>query len=616
MAVLLPSPHLKHLKMTPGERQFAARLLAKLENDYHCWYDVPIGRKQLRPDFIVLHPGRGILVLEVKDWKLDTIRQIDSKTVELLTGHGVKHVPNPLEQARAYALEINQLLEVDPLLVEQENPRYKGRLIFPWGYGVVLTNITREQFEQAQLDQAIPGDKVICADEMKERVDPEAFQQHLWGMFNYNFGTVISLARIDRIRWHLFPEIRVSQDGLFPEPTGRAVSTSISEAIPDIVKVMDYEQEKFARNLGIGHRMIHGVAGSGKTLILAYRCIHLSAAGHSKPILVLCFNKSLAAKLSAMLRERGAGDNVHIRHFHGWCKDMCELYQLDLPGKEDGPIYERQVAAVIAGAEKGRVPREQYSGILIDEGHDFEPDWFKLIVQMLDPETDSLLLVYDDVQGIYHRRKPKTWASVGIKVPGRRSTIFKVNYRNTAEALDVAFHFVADYLDESKATEDIPLVRPDTGLRHGNPPTIKKCATLAEELDHIAAWQKELADKSIPFSQMAVLCRYRNQIDLVLAGLAKHGIPAARSDASEKQSASMDRVQVMTMHASKGLEFHCVAIPDLGCMPSRQVEEAEDGRLLYVAMTRATHELLLTFHTESKFSRRLAQQIAENAVVD
>jgi hypothetical protein len=614
MAILLPAPHLKHLRMTNGERQFAARLLTKLENDYHCWYDVPIGRKQLRPDFIVLHPGRGILILEVKDWKLDTIRQIDAKTVEILTDRGVKHVPNPLEQARAYALEVIDLLEVDPLLIEQDNPRYKGRLIFPWGFGVVLPNITREQFEAAELGQAIPSEKVICADEMKERVDAEAFQIRLWGMFNYNFGTVLSLARIDRIRWHLFPEIRVNQGGLFSEPAEQVATKAISQAIPDMVKVMDHEQEKFARNMGIGHRMIHGVAGSGKTLILAYRCIHLSVAGHAKPILVLCFNKSLAAKLNAMLRERGAGDNVHIRHFHGWCRDMCQLYQLDLPGDDSQPIYDRQVAAVISGAEKGRVPREQYSGILIDEGHDFEPEWFKLIVQMLDPETDSLLLVYDDVQGIYHRKRPKTWASLGIKVPGRRSTIFKINYRNTAEALDVAFHFVAEYLDDTQATEDIPLVRPETGLRHGSAPVVKRLSSLKEEINYVGNWFKSFAAQAIPFHKMAVLCRYRNQVDQVLNQLSALEIPATVFGAGNNVGGTVDSIQVMTMHSSKGLEFHCVAIPDLGCMPSKKAPEAEDGRLLYVAMTRATHELLLTCHSRSTFTDKLITEADEPAL--
>ena len=38
------------------------------------------------------------------------------------------------------------------------------------------------------------------------------------------------------------------------------------------------------------------VAGSGKTMILGYRCLHL-AKSLSKPVLVLCYNVTLAARL-------------------------------------------------------------------------------------------------------------------------------------------------------------------------------------------------------------------------------------------------------------------------------------------------------------------------------
>ena len=34
---------------------------------------------------------------------------------------------------------------------------------------------------------------------------------------------------------------------------------------------MDLQQGKLARSLGDGHRVIHGVAGSGKNMILGYR---------------------------------------------------------------------------------------------------------------------------------------------------------------------------------------------------------------------------------------------------------------------------------------------------------------------------------------------------------
>jgi hypothetical protein len=333
MAIILPALHSKNLRLTSGERRFGACLVRNLEDDYHCWVDVPVGPKQRRPDFIVLHPGRGILVLEVKDWLVTTIQQMDRHTAEIHTDHGLKTVVNPLEQARAYAIEITALLERDPLLVQQEQGRYHGNLLLPWGYGVVFTNITRKQFEAAELGQAIPGDKVICKDEMTESVDAEAFQKRMWGMFNYSFGGVLSLARIDRVRWHLFPDIRIQQGSLFDAAgDGADPQQSIAKALPDIVKVMDMEQEKLARNLGEGHRIIHGVAGSGKTLILAYRAMYLDKLGLAKPVLVLCFNKTLAAKLKQLLAERGADDRVHVRHFHGWCKDMCNLYQLDLPG--------------------------------------------------------------------------------------------------------------------------------------------------------------------------------------------------------------------------------------------------------------------------------------------
>jgi hypothetical protein len=43
--------------------------------------------------------------------------------------------------------------------------------------------------------------------------------------------------------------------------------------------------------------------------------------------------------------------------------------------------------------------------VLIDEGHDFAPEWLKLAAQMVDPATNSLLLLYDDAQSIYERAR-------------------------------------------------------------------------------------------------------------------------------------------------------------------------------------------------------------------
>jgi superfamily I DNA/RNA helicase len=68
---------------------------------------------------------------------------------------------------------------------------------------------------------------------------------------------------------------------------------------------------------------------------------------------------------------------------------------------------------------------------------------------------------------------------------------------------------------------------------------------------------------------------------------------------------SADSIKLLTMHSSKGLEFPLVAIPGLGYMPGTDLDQAEEARVLYVAMTRAMDELVMTCHRPSGFVQRL-----------
>ena len=108
------------------------------------------------------------------------------------------------------------------------------------------------------------------------------------------------------------------------------------------------------------------------------------------------------------------------------------------------------------------------------EGHDFEPEWLKLVAQMVHPETNSLLVLYDDAQSI-NRRKARlgfSFAEVGIQARGR-TTILQMNYRNTAQIMAVACEFARDLLSAKEAEEDaIPLVAPQSaGWIKPGPPT-------------------------------------------------------------------------------------------------------------------------------------------------
>src|SRR5690554_5259326 len=296
-------------------------------------------------------------------------------------------------------------------------------------------------------------------------------------------------------------------------------------------QAMDFQQEQLARSLGEGHRVIHGVAGSGKTMILGYRCAHLAKVS-MKPILVLCFNRSLAARLRQVMAEKGLGEKVVVQHFHGWCKEMLAAYNVDAPpGSRDVDAYlaalvERTMDAV----ERGLIPRAQYAAVMIDEGHDFEPDWFRLVVQMVDPSSNSLLVLYDDAQSIYRSRKKGldfSFASVGIQAQGR-TTVLKLNYRNTLEVLTVARAFADDLLSGREAGEDgVPIITPQSAGRRGAFPELIACAGDREEWELIVARLQDERDAGRAWGDMAILYRYKRQAAVLEQVLARAGIPFA-----------------------------------------------------------------------------------------
>jgi hypothetical protein len=614
VATLIPTRNNCLPRMTGGEKRVSERLEQKLEDDYLLWYDVPVGLKQRHPDFVVFHPRRGLLVLEVKDWKADTIRHADSTQFTLVTDRGLVKENNPLLQARAYALEIGVVLERDPALRHPQGTRYAGKLIMPWAWGVVLANITRRQFDEGALGEVLPEHLVICRDELYETVDAEAFQERLWAMFPQVFPVTLTLPQIDRVRWHLFPELRVEpgsgQFGLFG-PTAAAVRPL---EIPDLVKVMDSQQEQLARSLGDEHRIIHGVAGSGKTMILGFRAMQL-ARELGKPILVLCYNKTLAARLEQLIGERGLSEKVQVYNFHKWCRKMLVAYHVPLPSGKDKAFFEALPPAVIAGVDSGQIPRFQYGAVLIDEGHDFEPDWYKLIVQMIDPATNSLLVLYDDAQNIYGQadRRKISWKSLGVQAQGR-TTILKLNYRNTLEILSVARGFAQELL-ESRGDDDdgVPLIAPQSAGRRGALPELVRTETASAQLDLLIARLRDEHAHGRPYSDMAVLFRNQWEGEKLHEALQRIGIPSRLADNTGKHALFVveDSVKLVTMHSSKGLEFPFVIIPGLGSLPKPGQSEADEARLLYVAMTRATEHLLLIHHDDSVFSKRIRDSINE-----
>ncbi len=604
MATLIPALGSCVSRMTPGERRTAERLEQKLDADYLLWYDVAVGPRHQHPDFVVMHPRRGILILEVKDFRLSTLIRADKQTWDIHGDQGPKTIPNPLEQARQYAHQVVKALERDPQLIQPAG-RHQGKLAFPWSYGVVLPNITRAQFDKAELGHAIEPHRVICQDEMGEQVEPEALQSRLWDMFPFMTGGVMSLPQMSRVRWIMFPEVRVQVSGeLFDD--GDETAT-----LPDIMRVMDIQQEQLARSLGDGHRVIHGVAGSGKTMLLGYRAEHLAKAqtAASKPILILCYNEPLARQIARVMAAKGIADRVHAVHFHKWCRQQLVAYGQDLPPKNLpwDAFFEDMVQRVITGVDRRQIPSGQYQAVLIDEGHDFAPEWLRLVVQMVDPTTNSLLVLYDDAQSIYERTQKKNFSfkSVGIQAQGR-TTILKINYRNTRQILQTASLVAADLLTaEDKDDDGVPLLKPVSCGRDGEVPLIVRLPTLREEVAQVAELLASAHREGHAWADMAILCRHHSEMDMCAEFLRKRKLPhQLRRNSSSVFDPAHDSIKVMTLHASKGLEFPVVALVGAGRMLAEGEDEREEARLFYVGATRATQRLVIGASGGGKFAAR------------
>ncbi|MDP2076036.1 DEAD/DEAH box helicase [Hydrogenophaga sp.] len=604
MATLIPALGACLSRMTSGERRLAERLEQKLEDDYLLWYDVPVGPKQSHPDFVILHPRRGLLILETKDWKLETIKSATRQAWEIIPDGHVKVVINPLAQARHCAIQVVNALERDEQLVQPSGP-HQGKLAFPWGHGVVFTRITRKQFEAAGLGEAIEPHHVICSDEMTESTDPEQFQQRLWNMFPHAFGNVMSLPQLDRVRWIMFPEVRVQVQGALFDDSDETAE------MPSVMRVMDIQQEQLARSLGDGHRVIHGVAGSGKTMLLGYRAEHLAKAhtAASKPILMLCYNEPLAKQLARVMAAKGIADRVHAVHFHKWCRDQLVAFGQTLPDPRMpvGAKMADMVQRVINGVDRQQIPSGQYQAVLIDEGHDFAPEWLKLITQMVDPATNSLLVLYDDAQSIYERSRSKQFSfkSVGIQAQGR-TTILKINYRNTRQILQTASLVAADLLTaEDKDEDGIPMLKPVSCGRDGEAPLIIRLPSLRAEATRVAELLGAAHQEGHAWGDMAIICRHYSEMDECAGVLRQRGLPHQVRKGAGSFDPAADTIKVLTMHASKGLEFPVVALVGAGNMPARGEDEREEAKLFYVGATRATQRLIIGMGGVGKFGCRL-----------
>jgi len=630
-------------KDNPGERRVFAQLKRCLSDDYWVWHNTPIGPRALQPDFVILSPRQGVLVLEVKGWKPFTLVEANRDAVVLNTPTGRTTQANPLRQARDYCMALANLMQQDPALIHHAGP-FAGNLLFPYGWGVAFSHMRSAEVAGSEFFDLFPFERALLRDDLDEALAPEAFQARLWGMFTVSYPHTLSEPQRDRIRWHLFPEIRMpsAQAGLAlldEAMPGSGPATPFAPHAPDLLQVMDLQQEQLARSLGEGHRVIHGAAGSGKTMILIFRAHQLAAAARpEQPVLVLCYNRLLADRIRALLHERGVEEPcVLVRTLHAWSIETARQHSLPVPtlGLVTSEDYDRVVAAVAQELHTEHIPNGRYTTVLVDEAHDFEDDWLRMLPRLVNPSSKSLLVLYDDAQSIYQKqRRNFNFASVGIQARGR-STVLGINYRNTAEVWALSRHCAQRLLSQQSeldmgalpppalmAAEEPPAynagVRPASAGRRGPLPVLIAARHRDEEALLLAERMVAAANAGRAWSDMLVLCRAKYLMAPIEQALRAAQVPFQSMNAEHFRRFDWERpsVKLMTMHSAKGLKFPLVFVAGLQALPTGHESFDEAVRLLYVAMTRATHELVLSAAGRSAVVEQVRHSLLEVTAKD
>ncbi|WPC66748.1 3'-5' exonuclease [Rhodoferax ferrireducens] len=106
---------------------------------------------------------------------------------------------------------------------------------------------------------------------------------------------------------------------------------------------------------------------------------------------------------------------------------------------------------------------------------------------------------------------------------------------------------------------------------------------------------------------MAAIFRRHDEMDECAQALSHWQLPHQVRKGSGCFNPPDDTIKVLTMHASKGLEFPVVALMGVGQMPAAGDDEREEARLFYVGATRATHRLVIAASGDGGFGLRLGR---------
>jgi nuclease-like protein/UvrD-like helicase family protein/AAA domain-containing protein len=542
MAKMFPSPAPPELRNDPardGERLVYEALESGLSPQYKVFYSVRWLSKTRyaqdgEADFIIAHPEKGVLVIEVKGG----IIAYTGGAKPWFSTPRSGGAPIPIKDPVAQALR-NKFGLVEKI---RELPGWSVRE-FPFAHAVCFPH---SRVDQINLNVDLPRDIVIDGSDLTN------IQGKIDAIFRFWHG--------EKPRHELGGDGMGMLHNLLSPSWQSTLDTVAQDAGAERQILAASERQALVLRLLGGQRRaaIRGGAGTGKTLLAVEKATQLAREGFR--VLLTCYNRSLADHLR---RQLAGKSGIDVFDFHQLCLEFARRAGVPLDQAAPSPdFFERELPEALLTALE-RIP-DRYDAIIVDEGQDFSDDyWVSLTCALQDPNSGILYVFYDDNQDLF---RPPALPD-GFPQPFQLTE----NYRNTSQIHSVAKAFYG---------------QPEEMLPMG-PTGDKVFFKRVEEAGQLGATVESILDL---LTERGILPR--NIAVLTGRGVDKSNfIPLRRLGRillTRDQDREPDRVLVETIFRFKGLERQAIVMTEID-----NLDPDEDMAAYYVGLTRARLRLIV-----------------------
>ena len=556
-----------HDPLTDGENKLAHFLDDTLPENWKVFVQPYLNGS--RPDIIVFNPRVGVMIYEVKDWNLDLYYWKDGQLFGSDSNGSYSSKENPIKQVYHYK---NKIIEQLVPGLGEEMEKNKS------AYGLVKIGIYFHKASSKDAKRFLNNNSkypaIIGCDDLRDS----------------------NLDKIVPLKGQYMKEEWAKEIAFWLKPPFHSLEQAqYIELTP--------KQKEHAKPQ-TGHFRLRGVVGSGKTLVIAYRAAELASQGFK--VLVVTFNITLWHYVKDMIARAPFKFNwskITFNHFHGFCNDILNELDTPLPEKDYlGDIVPTVENALKMAVQRGEnIENLKFDAILIDEGQDYEWEWYNLLCKFL-KERDELLLVCDKKQNIYER--DLNWIDgkmKSVKLRGRWGEL-KAVYRLPKEIGDVANKFSIMFgLDQSVEIEKY--VRLKLFERSLKPHFVWKNIQSDKWLSYVKSTYKR-----IKLTQLESKQGHPSDIVILLPDHHK-GLKAVKYFESQRIKVNHvfkdetksshhhkksfwlgdSRLKMSTFHSFKGWEaLHVILL-----IPEKWKEKENLDTLVYTAITRTRENLIV-----------------------